>query len=122
MPGISQPPLVRDDDPRAAFLITQYLQDLTRIARNITFLDSDGGLGSGRRCLNMDAVWVQYVSNATAGTEDTVAHNLGRIPLGFWMGIPDVPAVVYRGPTAWTSTNIFLRADQASATVNLLLY
>lgn len=122
MPGLSSPPIIREDDPRAAFLVTQYFQDLQRIARSLTFLDSDGGIASGRRSLNFDAVWLRYVSNAVANTEDTVAHNLARIPLGMWVSIPDVSAIIYRGPTAWTSTQVFLRASAATVTVDLLLY
>lgn len=122
MPGLSQPPLIREDDPQASFLMTQYLQELNRIARNLTFLNSDGGITSGRRSLTFDAVWVQYVSNAVADTEDTVAHNLGRLPVGMFIGIPNVSAIIYAGPTAWTSTNIFMRASAATVTVNLLVF
>ena len=122
MPGIPSPPLIREDDPQASFLITQYLQDLSRMSRSLTFLDSDGGVTTGRRSLNIDAVWVAYVSNAVANTEDTVAHNLGRIPLGIFVGMPDKNAVIYSGPTAWTSTNIFLRASAATVTVGLLVF
>lgn len=122
MPGIPQPPLIREDDPRAIFLMNQYFQELGRMARNLTFLDADGGIASGRRTLNIDAVWVRYVSNATANTEDTVNHNLSRVPVGIWVSVPDINAVIYRGPTAWTSTQIFLRANAATVTVDILLF
>jgi hypothetical protein len=122
MPGVPSPPLIQEDDPQALFLLTQYLQELNRMSRSLTFLDSDGGVTGGRRSLNIDAVWVAYVSNSTANTEDTVAHNLGRTPVGLFVGLPDVSAVIYAGPTAWTSTNIFMRASAATVTVNLLVF
>ena len=122
MPGISQPPLIRADDPNANVRFTQYLQDLNRMARNLTFLDADGGVTGGRRALNIDAVWVAYVSNAVANTEDTVAHNLGRTPVGVFVGLPNANAVIYSGPTAWNGTNIFLRASAATVTVSLLVF
>mgnify|MGYP001610293213 CR=1 FL=1 len=122
MPGVPQPPLIREGDPNAQVRMTQYLQDLNRMARNLTFLDSDGGITSGRRALNVDAVWVRYVSNGVANTEDTVAHNLSRVPLGLWVSVPDVSAVIYKGTTIWTSTNVFLRASAATVTVDLLLF
>ena len=122
MPGISQPPLIREGDPNASARTTQYLQDLNRIVRNLTFLAADGTIDGGLRCLNFDAVWVRYVSNAVADTEDTVAHNLSRVPVGLFVGIPNVSAIIYAGPTAWTSTNLFLRASAVSVTVNLLVF
>jgi len=122
MPGVPQPPLIREDDPKTPFLLTQYMQDLNRMARNLTFLDSDGAIGTGRRCLNIDAVWVHYISNGTANTEDTVAHNLGRTPVGIWVSVPDKAAVVYAGGTAWDATNVFLKADVLTVTVDILLF
>jgi hypothetical protein len=98
------------------------MQDVNRMARSLTFLDSDGGITSGRRALNIDAVWVRYVSNAVANTEDTVAHNLGRVPVGIWVSVPDKAAVIYSGGTAWTSTNVFLKADVLTVTVDILLF
>lgn len=122
MPGLIEPPLIREGDANSTFYLTQYLQELSRVARSLTFLDSNGGITSGRRALNFDAVWVQYVSNATANTEDTVAHNLNRVPVGMFIGIPNVSSIIYAGPTAWTSTNVFLRASAATVTVNLLVF
>ena len=122
MPGVSQPPLIREDDPKATFLITQYMQDLNRMARNLTFLDSNGAKGDGRRCLNIDAVWLHYVSNGTANTEDTLTHTLGRTPLEMWVGMPDKAATIYRGSGTWSSTQVFLRATATTVTVDLLLF
>ena len=122
MPGVPQPPLIREGDPNASARITQYLQDLNRMARSMTFLSYAGTITSGLRSLNLDAVWVQYVSNGVANTEDAVAHNLGRIPLGAFVGLPDISATIYAGPTAWTSTNVYFRSTAATTTVNLLLF
>ena len=122
MAGIPAPPLIREGDPQAPFLLTQYLQDLNRMARSLTFLDSDGGFTDGRRALNIDAVWTAYVSNGTANTEDTVAHSLGRIPVGMFTGTPDKAASIYSGSTAWTATNIFLKASVATVTVRVLVF
>ena len=122
MPGIPAPPLIREDDPQASFLITQYMQDLNRMARNLTFLSSSGTIAGGLRPLNIDATWIAYVSNAVANTEDTVAHNLGRVPVGLFIGLPDVAANIYSGTTAWTDENIYLRASAATVTVFILAF
>jgi hypothetical protein len=122
MPGLVEPPLVLEGDPNSAFHLSQYLQELNRVARSLTFLTAAGGLAGGSRCLNFDAFWVAYVSNAVADTEDTVAHNLARTPVGLFVGIPDKSAIIYAGTTAWTSTNIYLRASVLTVTVNLLVF
>ena len=122
MPGVPPPPLIREGDPNAQFYITQYLQDLNRMARSLTFLTAAGGFADGQRSLNLDAVWVLYVSSGTANTETSVAHNLGRVPLGAFVGLPDISATIYAGTSAWTSTAVFFRSTAATTTVRLLLF
>ena len=122
MPGVPQPPLIREGDPNAAARTTQYLQDLNRMARSMTFLTAAGGFADGQRSLNLDAVWVLYVSSGTANTETSVAHNLGRIPLGAFVGLPDISATIYAGTTAWSSTLVYFRSTAATTTVRLLLF
>ena len=102
--------------------LVDFLQQAARVANNITFLDRDGAITNGLKAGNLDAVWVVYTSNASADTEDTVAHNLGRIPLGIFVGIPDKSSVIYSGPTTWTATNLFLRASAATTITNLLVF
>lgn len=63
-----------------------------------------------------------YTSNATADTQDTVAHNLGYIPNGFIVINSDKAAKVYKGSTAWTATNIYLKCDVTSAATSLLVF
>ena len=122
---IASPYISKDsnwDDPRVKAIITDHLRRLSFAAQNLSFLDADGGVASGRKPLNLDAVWVRYVSNGTANTEDTVAHNLDRIPSGIWVGIPDKSAIIYQGTTAWTRSNIFIKASAATVTVNVLVF
>lgn len=123
MPGVIEPPHLRfEKDPHNPHANLQYLEQLNFMARNLTFLNADGGVTSGTRSLNIDGVWVQYVSNAVADTEDTVAHNLLRAPVGFYQGIPNKGGVAYLSSTAPTSTNIYLKASVAALTVNLFLF
>lgn len=111
------------EDPRQQHMMQQFLKELLDMAFRLTFLNKDGGVTSGTRSYNMDAVWVQYVSNGTANTEDTVSHNLGRLPVGFLTGVPSENAVVYAdNQSAWTSTSIRLKCTGTAATVNLLLF
>lgn len=111
------------NNPRQKFLIQQFMKELLDMAFKLTFLTKDGAATSGERSYNMDAVWVQYVSNATANTEDTVNHNLKRIPIGFFTGMPSESAVIYAdNQGAWTSTTIRLKCTGTAATTNLLLF
>ena len=117
------PRIINLESPREKYLIQSFLKDLLDMSFRLTFLNKDGGVGGGTRSYNLDAVWVAYVSNGTANTEDTVTHNLGRIPVGIWVGIPDKSAVVYAdNEAAWTTTTIRLKASASSVTVNVLVF
>ena len=110
------------DDPSYQALIKQFFDRVSKRLNELSFLPPGGSITDDSKPVNFDATWVAYVSNGVANTEDTVAHSLGRIPIDMWVGLPDKSAVIYRGPTAWTSTNIFLRASAATVTVNILVF
>lgn len=64
---------------------------------------------------------IDITMSGTADAETAVAHNLQRVPLeafAIWRG---ANARLYRGPTAWTSTEIFVRSNVASASFRLFL-
>lgn len=117
------PRLTDFQDPRQRFLIEQFMKELLDMAFRLSFKAKDGTIGSGERPYNFDAVWVAYVSNAAANTEDTVAHSLGRTPVGAWVGIPDKSAVIYAdNQAAWSSTSVRLKSSAVTTTVNILLF
>ena len=70
---------------------------------------------------NIDGVVSTFTSNAVADTEDTVAHTLGRIPIYFVTLSLDKGAIVYKGTTTFTKTNVYLKTTQASTAVKILL-
>ena len=70
------------------------------------------------RAVNLNLV----VISASIGTgETTVEHGLGRIPLDGFIVDRLVATKIYRGPTAWDGTNVYLRAD-VTGTVTLVLF
>ena len=71
---------------------------------------------------NHDADLVSYTSNAVANTEDTIAHTLKRVPTGAILYQTDKAVSLYNGATAWTTTNIYLKANVASAAVKILIF
>ena len=62
----------------------------------------------------------QVFDAAVGIAETTIAHDLGRVPLDAFILNRTTTGIVYRGPTAWSRTSIFLRASTAT-TVRLLL-
>ena len=130
MPGIdafiSPPPAFYSEeqfnDPSYQAKVREFFDRVTKRLGLVSFLPPSGTIITDEKPLNFDAIWVAYVSNAVANTEDTVAHALGRTPVDVWVGTPDKSAVIYKGTTTWTSTNIYLKASAATVTVNLLVF
>ena len=119
---IQIPRITDPSNERQQFLLRQVLEEMGDMLFKLTFLNIDGAAANGTKCYNFDAAWVSYVSNATPNTEDTVAHNLGRIPLGRIVMTADKAGSVFDGATTFTSTNIFLQSDVATLTVNLVVF
>jgi hypothetical protein len=72
------------------------------------------GFGNGTDRENVRGTWVTYTSNGVANTEDTVAHGLTVIPIGYLVVRQDKAGVVYSGTTAWTTTNLYLKCSVAT--------
>lgn len=73
---------------------------------------------------NVEGEWRTYVSNGAPNTEDTLAHTVGSIPLGYIVVNQDKAGSIYQGPTtgtAWTSSNIYVKCSIASVTFLLFL-
>lgn len=109
-PKILPPPInVRDTD------LNRVLNDLIIELRQI--------LNNGVRFEdNHDAKIVNYTSNATPDTEDTLAHTLGKIPTGYIVCGKNKAGIIYDGSTSWTATNIYLKCDTASVTFKLIIF
>lgn len=68
---------------------------------------------------NLDIDTVSDVAITTS--ETTIAHNLGRTPLDGIVIKKNGSANIYRGTTAWTSSNIYLIAS-AAVTATLVIF
>lgn len=80
---------------------------------------SDGEPGE-----NISGEFQQFTTSATPNAENTIAHTLGAIPLGYFILWQDKAGSLYQGPTtgtSWTSINIYLKCDVASVTFNVFL-
>ena len=103
--------------------------ELSQIVTELLIVGERGGLDRAnvqRRGLsyrNIDWVPVAYASNAIANTEDTVTHNLGRIPIGYIVVDRDKAGVIYSSNKgAWTTTTMRLKGNVASTATTLLVF
>jgi hypothetical protein len=80
------------------------------------------GFGDAVDVDNIKGEWIDYTTNAIANTEDTIPHNLGEIPKGWIEFSRDKAGVLYKGPTAWTASDIYLKNSLASVAVRIFVY
>lgn len=71
---------------------------------------------------NVDCRRVTFTSSATPDAENTVAHDLGKVPTGYIIYSLNKAAVVYLGTTTWTSSNIYLKVNVASVAVKIIVF
>lgn len=72
---------------------------------------------------NMNGQWANVTAPGVANTEFAIPHNLNRVP-SFYFYNSDVAAKLYQLPntgTAWTSTNIYVKCDTASAKLRVFV-
>lgn len=87
--------------------------------RVTTALNGNLSFGDGTDTDNITGKWLNFTSNATPGAETAVTHDLGVIPVGFLMMIPPANGTWNKGPTAWTTTQLFITFSAASQTVRI---
>lgn len=80
-----------------------------------------GDGGDGDRGENIHGQFQVYTSNGSANTEDTIAHTLGSVPIGYIVLKQDKASNVYLGSTAWTSSNIYLKQTGTSVSTTIFL-
>jgi hypothetical protein len=100
------------------FLLETLGRHLQQIAQCV---NGQLSFGSGVDAENVRGKWITYVSNAVADTEDTVAHNLVVVPIGYLVFSVDKAGVVYKGTTTWTTSNLYLKCNAATTTALLFV-
>jgi hypothetical protein len=78
----------------------------------------DGGISFDD---NVDCVFVSYTTNAAPNTQDSVAHTLGKIPIGFIVISLDKAGIIYKS-AAYTATNLLLKCNVASVAATLIVF
>lgn len=95
---------------------------IQKMWRNLSLIiNGQINFGDGTSRNNIDGVWANVVAPAAPNTDFVVTHNLGRIPVGYWVMEKDRACDVYTGSVAATSSQITLRATVASAVLRLFI-
>lgn len=79
------------------------------------FLNGNISLSDNIDCQLVTVVFV------SANGELTIAHKLKRVPVGYILYNLGAATTVYNGATAWTKTNLYLKATVAT-TVKMLVF
>jgi hypothetical protein len=79
------------------------------------------GFGDGTNADNISGAWANVVTPGTTNTDFTIAHNLGRLPVGYLVMEKSAPCDVYTGSVVATKNNITLRASVANVTLRLFI-
>lgn len=98
--------------------ILAHLEQLNKVTTNISFGDT---MGNSDRSQNMECWKSSGNAPGVANTEFAVAHGLGRIPITLAGQDTNNGGVIYRGATAWTTTQIFLKCTTAAAAYNIVI-
>ena len=94
------------------------LRRTAKTLQNIQF-----GLNNTDESKNIVGHWaIDYEVPTPADTEFVITHGLGYVPVGFHVVNKATPLDVYSSGTAWTTQNIYLKCNVASALVNLFIF
>lgn len=102
-----------------------YVFDLDKDMRNLGNLVNGrvrfGDGVDGARGENISGEFQVFTSDGVADAENTIAHTLGAVPIGYIVLNQDKAGSLYDSGTAWTATNIYLKSDVASVTFKVFL-
>lgn len=102
--------------------LSNFVQMIKNIYQNFTqAFNGNIGFGDGTNADNINGSWINVVAPVAPNTDFTVNHNLGRLPVGYWIMQKDRACDVYTGGVASTTTALTLRATVASAVLRLFI-
>lgn len=80
-----------------------------------------GSPTDGYRGENISGEFQVFTSNATPDTEDTVAHTIGAVPVGYIVLKQDKAGSLYLGSTSWSSSSVYFKCNVASVAFTIFL-
>jgi|HubBroStandDraft_5_1064220.scaffolds.fasta_scaffold866244_2 hypothetical protein len=78
-------------------------------------------MGNADKDINLQVWKATGTSPATADTDFTINHSLGKVPVSIVGQDTTNGALLYRGSVPWTATTVTLRANKASSVYNVIL-
>lgn len=75
----------------------------------------------GARGENISGEFQVFTTSATPDAENTIAHTIGAVPIGYIVLKQDKAGSLYDSGTTWTSTNLYLKCDVASVAFTIFL-
>lgn len=75
----------------------------------------------GARGENISGEFQVFTTSATPDAENTIAHTIGAIPVGYIIVKQDKAGSLYLGSTSWTSSNVYLKCSVASVAFTIFL-
>jgi len=101
--------------------LSRFAKMLQKVYRNLVLvINGNIGFGDGTHADNINGSWVS-VTFASANTDTTITHNLGRIPVGYIVMTKSQACDVYTGSVSATKSQITLRGTVAGTTVTLFI-
>ena len=71
---------------------------------------------------NIDCRRVSVTSHATPGTEFSVTHTLGKVPVGRLIYGQDKDGSLYTGSSSNTTTTMYFKSSASSAVFDLIIF
>ena len=108
--------------------IDEQLNELNRLLDKIILVltgrvsFADGAISDGEDGENIDGQFQIISDTGSADTEFTVAHSLGRVPVGFVTILNDKGGTVYDSGTTWTASNIYLKCNTANCNISIFIF
>jgi hypothetical protein len=94
------------------------LQELNRLSLNLESI-----LNRGLRFEdNVDCRLVSVVSHVTPGTQFSVAHGLGKTPVGYIVSGQGAAGDLYDGSTPNDATTLYLKSSGSAVTFRLIVF
>jgi len=79
------------------------------------------GIGSDGTRENISGEFQLFTSSANLGTQDTVAHSLGSIPIGYLVTKQNQNATLKIGGSTWTTSNAYFISSVTSTAYTVFL-
>ena len=112
-----------DNDDASWNSTNLFAQMLQKIYRNLAFVvNGHISLGDGTNSDNIDGVWATVNTPATAGTDLTINHKLGRVPVGYIQAAASSGMTVWNGSVPATATTLTLRFSAGSSAIKLFIF